>query len=98
VVVEAAAVPVDAGARAWSTTRGVDPVLFAVEGGEDYELAFVVRPRLRTRFLAAIRRTGDLEVTRVGRFVGEPGAWLEQDGERRPLPAGFGHFTGPRLA
>jgi thiamine-monophosphate kinase len=93
VVVEAAAVPVDPGARAWAETAGRDALAFAVEGGEDYEVAFAVAPRQRRKFLAAARRGGHVPVTRVGRFVAEPGAWLERDdGRRNELAAGFVHF------
>jgi thiamine monophosphate kinase len=61
-------------------------------GGEDYELAFVVPSRRRSRFLAAARRSGDTPVTCIGRFERAAGAWLDTNGIRSPLPAGFGHF------
>ncbi len=35
---------------------------------------------------------GICAVTAVGRFVSEPGAWLERDGKREPLGRGFSHF------
>jgi thiamine-monophosphate kinase len=92
VVIEGDAVPVDPAAADWTARGGGDPVLFALGGGEDYELAFAVPPRLRTRFLAACRRAHGLAVTRVGRFVREPGAWLSREGETSPLPSGFTHF------
>jgi thiamine-monophosphate kinase len=93
VVVEASALPLHEGARQWAERRGVDCVGFVLSGGEDYELAFGVRPRHRNRFLGAIRRTGGLPVTRVGRFTREAGEWLEQDGRRVPLVDGFTHFS-----
>jgi thiamine-monophosphate kinase len=92
VVVEGEAIPVDPGARHWAARAALDAVLFALEGGEDYELAFAVRPRLRSRFLAAAARSRGLAVTRVGRFVPEPGAWLERQGSKGDLPSGFRHF------
>jgi thiamine-monophosphate kinase len=92
VIVDAAAVPVPEGALSWWARRGLEPVGRAVAGGEDYELAFAVRPRQRSRLLAAARRCTDLRLTEVGEFVKEPGAWLVQDGSRRRLEVGFGHF------
>lgn len=92
VVVEAALVPMAAGAVSWAHRAGVDPVDFAIAGGEDYELAFAVPPRRRNRFLGATRRCSDLSVTRIGKFVPAPGAWLDRDGQQTPLPRGFAHF------
>lgn len=92
VVIDADAVPVDAGARAWASRQGLDPLDAALAGGEDYELLFAV-PRRRTRaFLGAAGRWGGLAVTRIGHLTKEPGAWLERGGRREPLPAGFVHF------
>lgn len=92
VVVDAALVPVHDGARAWAARDGRDPLAVALSGGEDYELLFAV-PRRRTRaFLAAAGRWGGLPVTKIGQLTKESGAWLERDGRREPLPAGFVHF------
>jgi thiamine-monophosphate kinase len=92
VVLDAEQIPVAEGARAWASGRGIDPVMFAVAGGEDYELAFAVSPRRRGRFLGATRRCRNLQVTRIGRLVADRGAWLSTSGRLEPLPAGFVHF------
>ncbi len=92
VIIDADAVPVHAGARDWAARSGQDPLVLALTGGEDYELAFAVSPRQRHKFLAALRRCPDLPITRVGRFVAEPGHWIERAGTRTPLPHGFAHF------
>ncbi len=92
VTIESAALPLHDGARIWAEHAGVDPLAFALAGGEDYELAFAVRPRQRRKFLAACRRAAGLPVTRVGRFTAEPGAWLDRSGVKEPLIAGFSHF------
>jgi thiamine-monophosphate kinase len=92
VIVEAASLPIAEGALAWAERAGHDPVTIAIQGGEDYELAFAVGPRRRSRFRTAARRCAALPVTRVGRFVAEAGAWLETNGRRTPLPRGFAHF------
>jgi thiamine-monophosphate kinase len=41
--------PIDACAREWWTSRGVDPVSAAVRGGDDYELLFAVPPEAAVR-------------------------------------------------
>lgn len=92
IVISGDALPVDAEATVWARGAGRDPVLHALQGGEDYELAFAVAPRRRSAFEAVVGRCRGLAVTRVGRFVREPGAWLERQGRREPLPEGFGHF------
>ena len=91
VIIDAAAVPIAAGVRRWASRSSADPVGLAVSGGEDYELLFVLRPRRRGAFLAAVRKGGKLPVTRVGRLVAEPGAWIERDGRLEELPSGFSH-------
>jgi len=93
VVIDRALLPISTGVTTWASRSGRSAPDIVLAGGEDYELAFAVRPRQRRRFLAAMRRSPDLPVTRVGRFVAEPGAWLESDGVRTPLPSGFSHFS-----
>lgn len=92
IVIDAGALPILESAANWARSVGRDPVELAVTGGEDYELAFVVSPRRRGRLLTAARRCSSVNMTRIGIFVAEPGAWLERDGERSPLPDGFAHF------
>ncbi len=92
VVLDADAIPVAEAARAWAASAGRDPLSFALAGGEDYELAFAVSPRIRRQFLATTRRARDLQVTRIGRFVSERGAWLAKDDALTPLPGGFQHW------
>ncbi|MEO8483155.1 MAG: thiamine-phosphate kinase [Acidobacteriota bacterium] len=92
VVIDAGALPMLETAASWAQSAGRDPVELAVTGGEDYELAFAVSPRRRSRLIAAARRCSSLPMTKVGTFVAEPGVWLERDGQRGSLPEGFSHF------
>ncbi|ODS51955.1 MAG: thiamine-phosphate kinase [Acidobacteria bacterium SCN 69-37] len=93
VVLDEAAVPIARGvSRVAGRIGGRSALEIAIGGGEDYELAFVVPARRRSRFLAAVRRSGDVTVTRVGVFERGHGAWLETGSGRRPLPHGFAHF------
>jgi thiamine-monophosphate kinase len=93
IVLDAAALPIHDGARDWAARSGVDPIGFVLSCGEDYELAFAVRPKFRRRFLAAIRRSGSLAATKVGVFTKEPEMCVERDGLRVPLGEGFAHFS-----
>jgi thiamine-monophosphate kinase len=92
VVVDAALLPILDGTRAWALATGQDVTDWAITGGDDYELAFAVSPRQRGRLLTAARRCSDVPLTKIGTFVSEPGAWVERDGKRLPLPGGFAHF------
>jgi thiamine-monophosphate kinase len=91
-IVEAGDVPVHAGARAWAARESVDPLAWALAGGEDYELLFAVPKRRARSFLAAAKRWSDLPVTRVGHLTREPGVWLRRNGRLEPLGSGFVHF------
>lgn len=92
VVLDGAALPLHPGAVAWATSHGLSPLLFALAGGEDYELLFAVPRRRLPAFSAVARRWRDVTVTRVGRLTAEPGYWLELDGRTEPLSEGFTHF------
>ncbi|MEO7193187.1 MAG: thiamine-phosphate kinase [Vicinamibacterales bacterium] len=92
VVLDADAIPLHEGVLEWATPRGIDPLDFALRGGEDYELAFTVPPRLRSRFLGAARRCKGLRMSRIGRLVADPGAWVARGEQLTPLPGGFDHF------
>ena len=54
-VIDADALPIDPGVRAWFEERGLDPVAEAMTAGDDYELLVTVRPRNARRLAAATR-------------------------------------------
>ena len=95
-VVDGDALPIHPGARNWFETRGVDPVIESLSGGDDYELVFAVPPRLRRR-LAAASCHGDAPITRIGvctedrevvvRRPSRGGAVVDTS-----LPRGYTHF------
>lgn len=90
--VDADALPIDPAARAWFTGRGLDPVLSALTGGDDYELLFTVSPRRRGRFRGVERLVRGLPLIRIGELTAAPGIHLIQGGTARPMPEGFTHF------
>jgi len=91
-LVNASTLPIDGGARHWWTTRGVDPVLAAVAGGEDYELLLAVPPRWMGRLRHVRRQVTEPALTRIGVLTKTAGLWLNRDGQRGTWPEGFEHF------
>jgi thiamine monophosphate kinase len=63
-----------------------------MQGGEDYELLFTVRPRRHGRLRDARRHMGDLSITRIGEVTKTPGIVIRTADGARPLPEGFEHF------
>jgi thiamine monophosphate kinase len=71
-------------------SRGADAVAEAVAGGDDYELAFTVRPKEARRLNPVIRASEGLRLTRIGVVTRTPECWLI-DAERRRTPIGHGY-------
>lgn len=92
-VIDAAALPVEPGAREWFERQGQDAVTAAVTGGDDYELLFTVRPRHRGRLRTAAGPSGTL-LTRIGVCTAGAGVRLQRNGSGGDdaMPAGYGHF------
>jgi thiamine-monophosphate kinase len=92
VVIEAEAVPVEPGAAKWFGEQGKEPVAAAMSGGDDYELLFTVRPRLRGR-LSAARHHGKAPFTRIGVCTEDRALVLRREsGIEGPVPGGYTHF------
>jgi thiamine-monophosphate kinase len=93
--IESETLPVDAAAKSWFAATGQDPLLAAISRGDDYELLFTVRPRLRGRLRTAARQAG-VSLTRIG-VCTDSGQVLLRSGQGtaavdQPMPDGFGHF------
>jgi thiamine-monophosphate kinase len=88
--IDLAAIPLSAGMRAW----GGDEIRhYALNGGEDFQLLFTVRPSRRNA--AALVSLGRrVPLARIGRIIEKKGIYaVGTDGRRRPLPArGYEHF------
>lgn len=95
-VVRAGALPIDEGARAWWERRGVDPVVSAVSGGDDYELLFAVPAAWRGRMRQARRHAATPPLTVIGVMTRDPAIVLERDGRQEAWPSGFEHFARGR--
>jgi thiamine-monophosphate kinase len=89
---DAAALPIADAVRRWHDAEGADPVSAALQGGEDYELLFTVRPAHQRRLRAVQRSLRGVPVTRIGTVTRDRQLSLTIDGRTRPLPEGFQHF------
>jgi thiamine monophosphate kinase len=93
--IDAAALPIDPGAREFFDVRGLDPVTEALSAGDDYELLLASRPRTRRRLDAAVRH-GDVPLTRVGRCTDDRVVTLQRAAggpiDAVPVPKGYSHF------
>jgi thiamine-monophosphate kinase len=91
-VIEAASLPIDPAASAWWASRGQDPVLASVSGGDDYELLFAVPQKIRGRLRSVARSARGLPFTRIGELTAQADIVLRRNGADEPLPPGFQHF------
>jgi thiamine-monophosphate kinase len=91
-VIEADALPIPAAAVRLFESSGVDPILAALAGGDDYELVFGVSRRMRGRFATVMRQARGVPLTQIGEFTRGGGVRLSRAGAEHPVPAGFVHF------
>ena len=90
--VDGTAIPVSDEARSWFEARGLDPLMAALTGGDDYELLFTARPKGRAGVEAVRRQARGLRLTRIGTIRREPGVFLARRGMSEPVPSGYVHF------
>jgi thiamine-monophosphate kinase len=87
-VLRAESVPVDPAAHRLGDGR--TPLEHALSDGEDFELVFAVAPEDGRR-LVETQPVPGVTLAHLGEFV-EAGLWLEERGDRRPLPpTGYVH-------
>ena len=91
-IVEAARVPLSAGAGRWLGKGGMEPIEAAMAGGDDYELLFAVPPRRRRAFQAAMLKCRPVAATLIGRLTRERDLRLAREGGAATLNFGFRHF------
>ncbi len=88
-----ALIPLDTDARDLATEVGEDPLEYALDGGEEYQLLLTIKPADWAKLDAAAA-----DLTQIGTVVpAADGVTLrELEGTRRPLrAAGFDHFAQP---
>jgi len=91
-VIDAAALPISAAARKWFEQSGLDPVVSALAGGDDYELLLAVPRRARGRFATVQRQAGSVPLTRIGEITEARELTVRRGDRDEPLPSGFVHF------
>ena len=92
--IDAEALPIDECARSWWTDRGIDPVLAAITGGDDYELLFAVPQRGRGALRSLRRHVAEPVLTKIGVFTKDPReVVIVRSGKEAELPEGFEHFA-----
>jgi thiamine-monophosphate kinase len=91
-VVDGLALPLATEAREWFVTHSADPVLAAMQGGDDYELLFTVGARQRARLRTVKQALGDLRLTRIGTITTSRTVRLKTAAGESPVPAGYEHF------
>ncbi|MCL6533943.1 MAG: thiamine-phosphate kinase [Armatimonadetes bacterium] len=87
-------IPIHPVAHDWAISHGEDPALFAILGGEDYELLFTAPPNIAENLASHISAETGTPVTRIGEITAEPALWLEDEtGQRLPWTfQGWDHF------
>ena len=97
VILEAARIPVSAAAHNASATDGRPAVLHALTDGEDFELAFAVRPDRADELERDWPFAPDVPISQVGRMTADVAqrALQLEDGTLGPWPdASFDHLRG----
>ena len=90
--IDAAHLPISPALRRYLQQTGGDPIDFALNGGDDYELLFAVPPGKQARLSDLIQR-GIIDATPIGVVAPKShGRSIRIDGQLRPLvAAGYDH-------
>jgi thiamine-monophosphate kinase len=97
-VVDAAAIYVHPDVSKISAAAGVDPMDFALHGGDDYELLAAIDGRAFRHVARTFERRFGRPLANVGRFEQGTGCvWIQRDGRRAALDArGYDHLKAMR--
>ncbi len=91
-VIEAKAIPLDRHVIEAARSLSIDPLQWALGGGEDFELLFTIDPRKFDLLSARVKG-----LACIGQIVSEAGIWMVRpDGRRTPIEGGFDHFASQR--
>jgi thiamine-monophosphate kinase len=92
--VDVDALPVSDPTRAAAAALGVDPLGWALSGGEDYELLFTAIPDRAADLAREVTQRTGTPIHRIGeiRPPGEGVRFLDRSGRPRAVKPGFDHF------
>ncbi len=93
-LIQAAKIPVHPVTRAVAGRAGIDPLEWALRGGEDYELVLCLRPEAAPDIIRRFEENFHLPLTIIGVInSAQNGVQLESAGQTQPLVAGgYRHF------
>jgi len=92
-IIDGPSLPLDPQTKHWFSKRGLDPLLAALTGGDDYELLIAVPRSHRRRLFAISRLTDGVPLTRIGELTEPPSLVLHTPSGNQDLPAGYQHFN-----
>lgn len=93
VQIDGRALPIAPAAAEWWGSRGVDPIMAALSGGEDYELLFAVPKRGGGRLKNVRRHVADPPLTKIGVFISDRNRLVvTREGREDAIPRGYEHF------
>lgn len=88
-------VPIAPAAAAIASAAGDDPLRYALEGGEDFELVVAVAPRAFSYLARRFEKHFKRPLLDVGRLDSDPGLRIQDGGDVRALsPRGWDHLAG----
>jgi thiamine-monophosphate kinase len=91
--VEAEALPLSATLLELARITCQDPLQWALQGGEDFELLFTCVPAVENQLAAQLRKTG-LNPVKIGRINAAPGVFLQKQNQCHKIDfQGFDHFA-----
>lgn len=92
--IDAESLPIDPAAHAWWTAKGVDPIIAALSGGDDYELVLTTPARKTGALRGVMRHISDPPLTKIGVLTKDPAERvLVRGGKEEAIPGGFEHFA-----
>jgi thiamine-monophosphate kinase len=91
-IIHAEAIPIAECVMNLGEEMMIDPLAFALHGGEEYELLFTARPENHTQVFELFK-TLELQVTNIGHITQGGGLHLERNGSLESLaPSGYEHM------
>jgi thiamine-monophosphate kinase len=91
-------IPISGALEGFCRARGIDPLKYALAGGEDYELLFTLSPRELERLISQWPEEFEVPLSHIGEMDGavEGIHLVSRDGSERPLGVrSFEHFGKP---